>query len=42
MLESQVKTVCKKAALHDVDLILQSQIKQFTNEFLDKNELFLY
>lgn len=42
MLESQVKNVCKKAALHDVDLILQSQIKSSTNDFINKNELFLY
>lgn len=42
MLEGQIKNVSKKAALHDVDLILQGQIKQFTNEFINKNELLLY
>lgn len=42
MLENQIKNVSKKAALHDVDLILQSQVKQFTNDFINKNELLLY
>ena len=42
MLENQIKNVSKKAALHDVDQILQAQVKQFTNEFINKNELLLY